>query len=674
MKIGLLIIQFIFVLSANALVLNKPFPQEPKDERIAHRSIVSFPTTLDPQEVYDNQNIFLIRQVYEQLYNINYLNKKIKITPYLASELPKITFLDKRGKVIGSKKSNEIAFTVYHIPIKKNIYYQPHPAFCKTESLKDCIGVKRALVSEDFVYSFQRTANKKINSPIVSLLSKYIWGYNDFLHGKSQNIQGVRAIDRYTLEIITEGYYAQFIYWLGMPLLAPIAHEVDEYYLNRDNKEVWRWFTAGTGPFMLFNDKGYQKLSFIKNPHFRKEIINEKTLEDENYQKHIGQQVPLIDKIEFYLEKESIPRWNKFLQSYYDLSSIPSETFEKVVWLGPDGRERISPQLEKQNIILKSKETYSLNGLSFNMLDKRLGNNRYLRQAISIAINYLEYINIFQNAFVQQSQGPVPQILLESENIDGFNPYIFTRFGKHFIRKNLTEAKRLLAKAGYPNGIDPNTHKPLVLILDVESSGSPYDKAIFNWYRKKFKTLGITLEIRENDKNRLNYLLEKGLYQMTLHGWAADYPDTENFFMLFYSKNSKKKLFGPNISNYNNPQYDKLFEKLSSPLSENEKKALEIQLYQILIRDCVWAWGINSQLIYLHYNWLESTLDTSPFLSGNSKYYALDTAKRSKSWILLNQAEFKPLIIIILSVLLLILPFWWEMVKFNRSKAKRTIF
>ena len=38
--------------------------------------------------------------------------------------------------------------------------------------------------------------------------------------------------------------------------------------------------------------------------------------------------VPFIPKVVYKLEKEYIPRWNKFLQGYYDSSGISSDTFD----------------------------------------------------------------------------------------------------------------------------------------------------------------------------------------------------------------------------------------------------------------------------------------------------------------------------------------------------------
>ncbi|WP_171899553.1 hypothetical protein [Candidatus Marithrix sp. Canyon 246] len=49
-----------------------------------------------------------------------------------------------------------------------------------------------------------------------------------------------------------------------------------------------------------------------KNPNFH----------GETYPSEGGKPLPFIDKAIYSFEKESIPYWNKFLQGYYDTSSL----------------------------------------------------------------------------------------------------------------------------------------------------------------------------------------------------------------------------------------------------------------------------------------------------------------------------------------------------------------
>lgn len=649
----LIFLQCFFSFSSYSHILNIPYHFDKNNKKIMHRYIYDFPTSLDPGEVYDNENLFLLGQVYEQLYGY----QENQLYPVLASSFPKVTFLNDKKQVISSKDSQNIAYTIYTISIKPHVFYQPHPA----------ISSAREVVAEDFVYAFKRSAFKYVSSPIVNMLAQHVVGFEQFLKfpETQEGIEGIQALDAHTLQIITKDYYAPFINWLAMPFFSPIPKEVDIYNQNLDDKDSWRWSTIGTGAFMIYQDKDYQTIHLKKNPHFRAQYLR---VNGESTR------LPLIDEIYFHLEKESIPRWNKFLQGYYDYSSIPAETYENVVWTAPDGQSELSPQIAKKNIRFDFIQLYETSGIAFNMQDKVLGQNLYLRRAISIGFQFFEFINIFQNSFVQQAQGPLPTPLIKTLHLDATNPYLFNQQGSVSKRKSLLEARELLKKAGYPNGIDLKTGKPLVLSMDVQSTGKPIERAIFNWYRKQMSQLGIHLQIRENDKNRYHLLINRGQYQMTPFAWRADYPDAENFFMLFYGLNGKKMYSSLNLSNYQNEKFDKLFKQYLRMPHEKDKQKIAQEMYQILIHDSVWAWGTHGQLLFLSHPWSQVLMQNSAYFSAITRYIDLYPQYRQQVWFRENQARWGGLIWMLASIVLILLPFIREWRKINKRPAPRTRF
>jgi len=62
-------------------------------------------------------------------------------------------------------------------------------------------------------------------------------------------------------------------------------------------------------------------------------------------------------------------------------------------------------------------------------------------------------------------------------------------------------------------------------------------------------------------------------------GWNADYPDPENLFFLLYGANSKVKYGGENAVNYQNPEFDRLFEKMRN-MDNSEQRYRIIQNYR----------------------------------------------------------------------------------------------
>ena len=131
-------------------------------------------------------------------------------------------------------------------------------------------------------------------------------------------------------------------------------------------------------------------------------------------------------------------------------------------------------------------------------------------------------------------------------------------------RKPIAEAKKLLAEAGYPDGRDAQTGQPLVLNYDYQRALTPELKAEVEWMVKQFAKIGVQLELRATDYNRFQDKADKGSLQIFWWGWYADYPDAENFLFLLYGPNSQALTQGNgnNTSNYQNDEFDRLFEEM----------------------------------------------------------------------------------------------------------------
>jgi ABC-type transport system substrate-binding protein len=91
------------------------------------------------------------------------------------------------------------------------------------------------------------------------------------------------------------------------------------------------------------------------------------------------------------------------------------------------------------------------------MTDKVVGGDsersRLLRRAISIAMDYEEYISIFANGRGIAAQGPLPPGIFG--HIEGdHNHYIYDKQQHRLKRKSVEHAKQLLQQAGYENGRD----------------------------------------------------------------------------------------------------------------------------------------------------------------------------------------------------------------------------
>jgi ABC-type transport system substrate-binding protein len=643
----------IALLSACDSQLNNPYSDNNPTQSVLYESFSERPKHLDPAAAYSSNEFAIIGQVYEPPLQYHYLKRPYELTPLSATKMPTVRYLNAKGELLNQPKDNEIAFTDYIIDIKPNVNFQPHPAFAKDASgqfvyhtltatqiatvnkISDFSQTgTRELTADDYVYQIKRLANPKLQSPIAEMMKNYIVNFEKF----NESAFGAEVINRYQYKIRIHGKSPQFIFWLAMPFFAPMPWEADAFYGQtglREKNITLDWFPIGTGAYFLAENNPNRRMILLKNPNFHGETYPTEG-EPEDLKNGLlvdaGKALPFIDKVVFMLEKETIPYWTKFLQGYYDLSGISSDSFDQAVQFTGSGGVALTPSMTEKGIQLETSVTLSDYYLAFNMLDSTVGGSseaaRKLRQAISIAVDYEEYISIFMNGRGVPAQGILPEgIYGYADGEAGINSEVYDWVGKP-QRKNIEFAKKLLAEAGYENGIDPKTKEPLILYFDT-TAVSTDDRPRMNWYRKQFEKLGIKLIVRATDYNRFQEKLRTGNAQLFFFGWNADYPDPENFFFLLYGAHSKVKFSGENSSNYENSEFDRLFEQMRSMDNSPERYEIIQKMQHILQHDAPWVFGFHPKNFALYHQWFHN-LKPNLMANNHLKYLRLDTKKREE--------------------------------------------
>lgn len=694
--------------------LNSPYTKTNSKDNVIYASFISQPKTLDPARSYSEDEAIFTGQIYEPPFQYHYLKRPYELIPLTATRLPEVRYLNAQGNVLNNSAPDEqVAYSVYDIIIQPGIYYQPHPAFAKDEKggyrylhlspseLKKIHTLSdfkytgtRELIADDYAYEIKRLASPKVQSPIFGLMEEHIVGLTTFMQQlqsvlKEPNhpsfldlrefpLQGVDVINRYHYRITLKGKYAQFIYWLAMPFFAPIPWEADAMYSQPElakNNIGFDWYPVGTGPYMLIENNPNRRMVLEKNPNFHPEFYpaqGNKEDKKRGFLNDTGKRLPLNDRIEFYLEKESLPSWNKFLQGYYDSSTVGSDSFNQVIRLDKAGNPVLTDAMKQKHIQLRTSVDISVFYLGFNMLDDVVGGYseraRKLRQAIGIAIDNEEYINIFRNGrgIVAQSVIP-PEVFGHRDGEQGINQSLYDWKNNHAEKKSLAYAKQLMKEAGYINGRDKQG-KPLILNYDINTSGDPAEGLYFEWMRKQFAKIGIQLNIQATSFNRLQKKMRDGNLQIFTLGWIADYPDPENFLFLFYGPNSKVKYGGENVFNYENKQYDQWYEEIRNMPNDEARQAIIDKMINQLNYELPAIWNYYPVLFTLSHEWRPLG---KPAAIGNNylKYSKIDPqlrAFRRNEW---NHPMFWPFIIIV-SVLIL---FVFYMIMLYRKKQKQLL-
>ena len=203
-----------------------------------------------------------------------------------------------------------------------------------------------------------------------------------------------------------------------MPFFAPIPWEVTYFYAQKGMAErniSLDWYPVGTGPYMLIDNNPNRQMILERNPNFHDEFYpsdGEPGDAEKGYLQNSGKKLPFINEVIFTLDRESIPRWNKFMQGYYDLSEIGADSFDQAIHLDNDGSAHLTRALQKKDMQLSTAISPSIYYTGFNMLDPVSGGyseaQQQLRRAIAIALDEEEFINIFLNGRGIPAQGPIP--------------------------------------------------------------------------------------------------------------------------------------------------------------------------------------------------------------------------------------------------------------------------
>jgi ABC-type transport system substrate-binding protein len=681
---------------------NNPYPARERGQNILYSAFVERPKHLDPVQSYAENEYVFIAQIYMPPLQYHYLRRPYELVPFGAAEIPRAVYLDADGRRLpDSAPAERVAFSVYDIRIRQGVMYQPHPAFAVGESgkprylnlgredLRNIFELRdfgytgtRELVAEDYVFQIRRLAHPGLHSPIFGLMSEYIVGLKEFAQQLQEAakhlpadayldlttfpLEGARTLDRYTYRIKIRGKYPQFVYWLAMPFFAPIPEEAHRFYsqpgMTEGKNLTLDWYPVGTGPYMLTVNNPNRLMVMERNPNFAGEPYpadGEAGDAEAGLLDDAGKPMPFIDKVIFSLEKESIPYWNKFLQGYYDYSGISSDTFDQVVQITGAGDIALTEDIQLRRIALQTSVATSTLYMAFNMLDPVVGGNseraRKLRHAISIALDFEEMISIFRNGRGVAAQGPIPPgIFGYRDGREGMNPYVYDWVDGRPTRKSIAYAQQLLAEAGYANGIEASTGKPLVIYFDGTLVGAE-GKSRADWLVKQLAKINLQLVVRNTDYNRFQEKVRKGTAQLFFFGWNADYPDPENFLFMFHGPQSRALKNGENSSNYMNAEYDRLFERVRAMDNGPERQALIDRMIEMLRFDAPWAWGLHPQDFTLAHAWVHNRKPNK--MANNSlKYQRIDPQLRETMRARWNSPVLWPVLAALAALVLALIP------------------
>lgn len=567
------------------IVLFSCSKEKKSQKNILNYALTSNVSTLDPAISYDTVSAKVVYQIYEALYEYDYLKRPYQLTPNLAASLP---IIDDEG-------------LTYKIKIKSNIEYHSFEGF---------EGKTRYVTAEDFINGIKRLAitpgsngwwlfEGKIKG-LDEFRTKFINSKKDYSSEKAyleamlaEKVEGLTTKGDFKLNIKLKQPYPQLIYALAMAFTSPIPKEVI-LATNNSLNEV----AIGTGPFYLkeWNKSSIITLNKFKNYH---PAVFPAEGDRFSYEKKLfadsGKSLPFIDEINFKIMKESQTRWLNFLKKKIDIIVLTKDHFPLA--LDPTGN--LKSDFKKDGIELQIAPTLTYWWLAINMEDNILGKNLKLRQAIAHAVNIDDYIKTFTNNIALKANSIFPP------GVKGYNPTTTLPY-----EYNIEKAKKLLAEAGYPQG------KGLPeFSYDVRGS-TTVSRQMGEFVRKELEKIGIKVKVNLNSFPGFLNKARTGQLQLWQGGWAMDYPDPENVIQLLISKNHPP---GPNSTFYSNPKVDELYKKLFFTKDEDQVLEITKEVESIIAQDLPWIMQFYSRNYILHHKHLKN-FRQSDLINNNFKY------------------------------------------------------
>ncbi|MEL6607055.1 MAG: ABC transporter substrate-binding protein, partial [Bacteroidota bacterium] len=305
-----------------------------------------------------------VTKVYEGLFEYDYLKDPCQLTTNLAAEMPTVS-ADGR---------------VYTIKIKKGVKFHDNPCFEGDQG--------RELEAKDFIYSLKRVADSHVRSGWFSLLSSKIQGLNAWREKYKESatanyeeaVAGLKALDKYTLQITLTKPWPQLPYILAMSFSYAVPREAVEHY----GKEFLN-HPVGTGPFILKEFKPQlNKLVYYKNPTFRDKFFPSEASEKyEHMLNYAGRKLPMVDKIITHILPEEQPRWLKFQKGKADVIDLAAANIATEVVK----KEGLVPHLQRKGVQLSHEPEQGTYYFVFNNGHELFKNNFKLKQALALAFD-----------------------------------------------------------------------------------------------------------------------------------------------------------------------------------------------------------------------------------------------------------------------------------------------
>jgi len=536
-------------------------------------------TGLDPAQLVDLYSRILTAHIFDGLYAYDHLARPFKIKPNTAESMPEV--------------SDD--FRTWTIHVRPGIYFTDDPAFK---------GKARELVAQDYVYSIKRFLDPRWKAPAYASIAELRIVGAQQLRGRVLSekkafdydtpIEGMRALDRYTLQFRLEEPQPRFLQVIaGGDLYGGIAREVVEFYGDAVGDHP-----VGTGPFKVVEWRRSSRIVLGRNPAYRARFYDAEPNSDDAEGQTIaarfrGRRLPMIDRVEITIVEETQPRWLSFVNGQHDLlERVPPEYAGMAI-----PNNKLAPNLERRGIrmfrILNSDVTVTLFNMEHPVIGGYTPERVALRRAINLAIDVGQEIRLFWRGQAVPAQSTVVP------NTVGFDPNFRSEMGEF----NLARAKALLDMFGFVDRDgDGWREQPDGAPLVLEWATTPDQRARQRdeLRRKDMAGLGIKVDFRpakwpENLKNA-----RAGKLMVWSLGYSAAQPDGQTSL----DRGASMHAGSQNLARFRLSKFDEIYSRVRLLPDGPDRDALFFEAKRLLIAYAPYKNHVHRILTDLAQPWL----------------------------------------------------------------------
>jgi oligopeptide transport system substrate-binding protein len=549
----------VFALACVALAVSPAHPADmSKTLRVA---FAVAETGFDPQVTSDIYSSAIISAIIDPLYVYDYFARPLRMVPNTAAALPEIT---DEGRT-------------YTIKLKPGIYFAADPAFK---------GKRRELTAEDYVYSIKRIFDPRVRSYWVYVFEGNLVGLDDVLLAARKNgvldydakIEGLQALDRYTLRIRFQRPNYGFEWWFTTVYFAAVAREVVDAYKDTSNRVMEN--PVGTGAYRLKSWTRGQHIVLEANPDYREVLFPAlgpgSTPADAAIAKGlVGRKLPLVGTIDVSIIEEAQPRLLSFASGDLDYLEVPQSLASNVL----EGAA-LKTQYAKRGVALQRELTPSIAMFYFNLENPIVGGyapeKLALRRAISMGFDRQAAIAQLQDGQAIAANQPIPPPLY------GHDPKYVAPYGF-----DLRAARALLDRFGYKDRdgdgfreLPDGTPLTLVMASTTDNAARARDEL----WKRNMDALGVRVTFLKNKWPELNRMSEAGQLMMWGYGWTSNVPEGIDFYSYFYSGNVGTS----NDARMRLPAFDALYEKSRKLPDSPPRTALFDEMNDLIYNYAPW--------------------------------------------------------------------------------------